>query len=210
MRISDWSSDVCSSDLEMSQTDIRASLLDAVAAQARAELAPLVQAIDQQGQYPGDYMRHLGALGGFGAGIPKELGGQGLDLATQIEITALVGAECGSTAFLVWCQSSCAWYLLHSPNQAVRDRYLAPEAKGELLSGTGMSNAVKHLAGIEKIHLAAQREGDGYVVNGSLPWVSNVGADHLVIVAASVEGEGYIMFAAEGGLPGLEDRKSVV
>src|SRR3546814_18872291 len=67
-----------------------------------------------------------------------------------------------------------------------------------------MSNAVKHLAGIEKIHLSAQREGDGYVVNGSLPWVSNVGADHLVIVAASVEGEGYIMFAAEGGLPGLE------
>src|SRR3546814_20416936 len=67
-----------------------------------------------------------------------------------------------------------------------------------------MSNAVKHLAGIEKIHLSAQREGDGYVVNGSLPWVSNVGADHLVIVAASVEGEGYILFAAEGGLPGLE------
>lgn len=188
----------------MSQTDTRASLLDAVAAQARAELAPLVQAIDQQGQYPGDYMRHLGALGGFGASIPKEFGGQGLDLAAQIEITTLVGAECGSTAFLVWCQSSCAWYLLHSPNQAVRERYLAPVAKGELLSGTGMSNAVKHLAGIEKIHLSAQRQGDGYVVSGSLPWVSNVGADHLVIVAASIEGEGYIMFAAHGGLPGLE------
>src|SRR5690606_10262247 len=145
----------------MSQTDIRTSLLDAVAAQAKTELAPLVQAVDQ-GQYPGEYMRHLGALGGFGAGIPKEFGGQGLDLATQIEITSLVAGECGSTAFLVWCQSSCAWYLLHSPNDAVRARYLAAVTKGELLSGTGMSNAVKHLAGIEKIHLSAQRDGDGY------------------------------------------------
>src|SRR3546814_1184425 len=101
-----------------------------------------------------------------------------------------LGQECGSTAFLVWCQSSCAWYLLHSPNEAVRNRYLARVSKGELLSGTGMSNAVKHLAGIEKIHLSAQREGEGYVVNCSLPWVSNVGADHLVIVDASVDGEG--------------------
>ncbi|UYO95181.1 acyl-CoA dehydrogenase family protein [Pollutimonas sp. M17] len=188
----------------MSQTDTRSSLLDAVAAQARAELAPLVQAIDQQGQYPGDYMRRLGALGGFGAAIPREFGGQGLDLTSQIEVTTLVGNECGSTAFLVWCQSSCAWYLLNSPNVAVRERYLAPVTKGELLSGTGMSNAVKHLAGIERIHLSARREGDEYVVSGSLPWVSNVGADHLVIVAASIEGEGYIMFAAHGGLPGLE------
>src|SRR3546814_5445235 len=101
----------------MSQTDTRTSLLAAVAAQAKAELAPLVQVIDQ-GHYPGEYMHHLGALGGFGAGIPAELGGQGLDLATQIEATTLVGQECGSTAFLVWCQSSCAWYLLHSPNRS--------------------------------------------------------------------------------------------
>src|SRR3546814_6070702 len=88
-----------------------------------------------------------------------------------------LGQECGSTAFLVWCQSSCAWYLLHSPNEAVRNRYLARVSKGELLSGTGMSNAVKHLAGIEKIHLSAQREGDGYVVNGSLPW--EIGRAHV-------------------------------
>src|SRR3546814_15417946 len=128
----------------MSQTDTRTSLLAAVAAQAKAELAPLVQVIDQ-GHYPGEYMHHLGALGGFGAGIPAELGGQGLDLATQIEATTLVGQECGSTAFLVWCQSSCAWYLLHSPNEAVRNRYLARVSKGELLSGTGMSNAVKQI-----------------------------------------------------------------
>lgn len=170
------------------------------------ELAPQVQAIDREGRYPGQFMRKLGALGGFGAALPAESGGRGLGLATQVEVTAKVAEHCGSTAFLVWCQSSCAWYLRNSDNPAVRERYLNDVAQGRLLAGTGMSNAVKHLAGIEKIHLRARREGDGYVVNGSLPWVSNVGDGHLAIVAAAVEDEGYIMFATPSTAAGFESR----
>jgi alkylation response protein AidB-like acyl-CoA dehydrogenase len=187
----------------MSQFEAPAALLDAVTAQATLELAPLAGAIDQQGLYPQAYLQHLGALGGFGASVPAEHGGTGLGLATQIDITTQVGSECGSTAFLVWCQSTCAWYLQHAPNPAVRERYLKPVAQGTLLAGTGMSNAVKHLAGIEKIQLRAARREGGYAVSGSLPWVSNVGPDHLVIVTAAVDNEGYVMFALRGDAPGL-------
>ncbi|NYT67724.1 acyl-CoA/acyl-ACP dehydrogenase [Pusillimonas noertemannii] len=170
------------------------------------ELAPQVQAIDREGLYPAQFMHKLGALGGFAAALPADSGGNGLGLATQIEVTAKVAQHCGSTAFLVWCQSSCAWYLQNSDNAAVRERYLHDVAQGRLLAGTGMSNAVKHLAGIEKIHLRARREGDGYVVTGSLPWVSNVGDGHLAIVAAAVEDEGYIMFATPSTAAGFESR----
>lgn len=148
-------------------------------------------------------MHALGAAGGFRVGIPEERGGLGLGLLRQIEVTAAVGAECGSTAFLVWCQSVCAWYLLHAPNEEARRRYLQPIAEGRLLSGTGMSNTVKHLAGIEKMHLKARRDGGGYVVDGILPWVSNFGADHLVIVTAQVEDAGYVMFAVRGDAEGV-------
>jgi len=170
------------------------------------ELAPQVQAIDREGLYPAQFMHKLGALGGFAAALPADSGGNGLGLATQIEVTAKVAQHCGSTAFLVWCQSSCAWYLHNSDNAAVRERYLHDVAQGRLLAGTGMSNAVKHLAGIEKIHLRARREGDGYVVTGSLPWVSNVGDGHLAIVAAAVEDEGYIIFATPSAAAGFESR----
>lgn len=187
----------------MSQLDVPVALLDAVRAQARTELAPLVGAIDQEGLYPAEYLQHLGALGGFGASVPVEHGGSGLGLATQIDVTTRVGSECGATAFLVWCQSTCAWYLQHAPNPAVRERYLQPVAQGTLFAGTGMSNAVKHLAGLEKIQLHAARRDGGYVVSGNLPWVSNVGADHLVIVTAAVENAGYVMFAVRGDAAGL-------
>lgn len=179
------------------------TLISSVAAQIKTELAPLTLSIDQQGVYPADYLRKLGALGGFGASVALEDGGLGLSLDTQIAISTEVGRECGSTAFLVWCQSSCAWYLQHSPNPAVRERYLKPVVQGHLLAGTGMSNAVKHLAGIEKIHLNARRAGDSYIVNGSLPWVSNVGEKHLAIVTAAVESEGYVMLAVQGDANGL-------
>src|SRR5690606_28413453 len=79
-------------------------------------------------------------------------------------------------------------------------------ASGQLLAGTGMSNTVKHLAGIEKIHLRAVRDGDGYIIRGSLPWVSNVGEDHLAVVAASVEDGGYIMFVVPPETPGFQLR----
>src|SRR5699024_6028040 len=105
----------------------------AVKEHIKRDLAPLVARIDQEGLYPAEYLHALGALGGFNAAIPKEQGGLGLGLAPQLEVTSAVGAQCGSTAFLVWCQSVCAWYLSHAPNEAVRRQYLAPVAQGRLL-----------------------------------------------------------------------------
>ena len=80
----------------------------------------------------------------------------------------------------------------------MREQYLADVASARLLCGTGMSNTVKHLAGIEKMHLKARRDGDGYIINGILPWVSNIEHQHLIIVCAQLEDDsGYVMFAAK-------------
>ncbi len=187
----------------MTTARLSAAQGESLEALIRESLAPQAQAIDQDGLYPREFLQAYGRLGGFSAAIPRAHGGQGQGLAAQIESIALVGRACGSTAFLAWCQSACAWYLLHSPAEGPRERYLRPIAGGELLAGTGMSNAVKHLAGIERINLRGRRDGDGYRVSGSLPWVSNIGEGHLVIVAAAVEDGGYIMFAVPPGTDGL-------
>ncbi|HLS50565.1 MAG TPA: acyl-CoA dehydrogenase family protein [Burkholderiaceae bacterium] len=167
------------------------------------QLAPLAQRIDAEGYYPKLFMQQLGAHGGFAAAIPTKLGGTGLGLGQQITIGETVGSVCGSTAFLVWCQAACAWYLRQTENTLAQKRYLKSVAQGQLLAGTGMSNTVKHLAGIEKIHLRARRKNNHFVVQGALPWVSNIAKDHLAIVAAAADDNGYIMFAVHGDTPGL-------
>lgn len=182
------------------------ALIEAVTALVKSDLAPITAEIDQQGRFPVEFLRKLAATGGFSAAVPVEQGGPGLGLATQIDVITEVGRECGSTAFLVWCQTACIRYLLHTPNVAVRNRYLQALSDGTTLAGTGMSNAVKHLAGIENIHLKARREHGGYVVSGSLPWVSNIGADHLAMVAAAVEDGGYVMFVVHCNAEGVSLR----
>lgn len=187
----------------MNQPAANRAVPESIRALIARELVPLAQRIDREGLYPDAFLHQFGASGGFGAAVPRESGGLGLGLADQIAITTAVGAVCGSTAFMVWCQSVSAWYLLHTPNAATRGRWLAPVARGERLSGSGMSNAVKHLAGIERIHLHARRDGEGYRIDGVLPWVSNLGEDHLLIAAAAVVDGSYIMFAVPCNAPGL-------
>ena len=181
----------------------QADRFEAIDAILATKLKPLVQQIDQEGLYPEAIVRELGALGAYDAAVSTAFSGRNAGLAEQIEITRRIAGYCASTAFIAWCQSTSAWYLQHAPNAAAREKFLAPVASGQLLSGTGMSNTVKHLADIERIHLSAVRDGDALIINGSLPWVSNLGEEHIVIVAARVGEEGYAMFAVECNQPGL-------
>ena len=180
-----------------------ASLIQDTAALAKVELRPLVAQIDQEGLYPEAFLRTLGAIGGFASIGSEAQGGTALGLGTQIRTLATVGAECGSTAFLGWCQSACGWYLRQTPNAAVRERYLPQVMRATALAGTGMSNTVKHLSGIEKHLLQARPEGEGFVVNGSLPWVSNLGESHVFAASAQLPDGRYIMFMARGDAAGV-------
>lgn len=180
----------------------RETLLQKVAELVKTRLKPLVGDIDRKGLYPGDFMRELGKIGGYAAVGASDEGGSALGLGVQIEVLREVGRACGATAFSAWCQAACAWYLHRSPNREVKSRYLADVLNGAVLAGTGMSNTVKHLAGIEKHQLQAVPAEGGYIVNGILPWVSNLGEGHIWANTAQTA-DGYVMFMTGAGRPGV-------
>lgn len=165
----------------------------------QALLAPQALSIDRDGTYPEEFLRRLGEVGGYAASGTVD---DGAALARQIEVMQSVGLGCGATAFLVWAQTTCATYLALSANTALRDRYLPALLAGRQLGGTGMSNPMKSFSGIENIRLSARSDPRGYVINGSLPWVSNLGADH-VFVTAALSAEGALMFLVPCNAPGV-------
>src|SRR5690554_6809626 len=118
----------------MSTTYSADALTDAVTDAVKSDLAPITAAIDQEGRFPVEFLHKLGEAGGYAAAIPTAHGGLDLGLAAQIDVITQVSRECGATGFLVWCQSTCARYLLHTPNDAVRTRYLSAVLKGEILA----------------------------------------------------------------------------
>ncbi len=151
---------------------------------AEEQLRPDVHRIDREGYYPEAFLRALGAAGGFSAHAFRPEG-----LAEAIRITMAIGKHCGSTAFLVWCQNTCIWYLRNTSNVALRDRHLAEVVEAKTLGATAFSNPMKHYAGLEELRLKGRRVSGGYRVTGSLPWVSNLGLGHLFGTVFELEEE---------------------
>jgi len=175
-------------------------LRDAIA----QDLRPHVPAIDAQGFYPRAFMQRVGALGGFGQAVPTEYGGAGRGMACTIRVMEEVSRDCLSTGFCVWCQTVCGWYIQNGASDFLKREFLPKVGDGRMLAGTGLSNPMKHFAGIEKIRVTATRAPGGFQVSGALPWVSNAGADHCFAFVAQIAGEeGYLMAVTPGDAPGL-------
>ncbi len=165
------------------------SLIDAVREIANGDLAAMVDAIDRQGTYPKAVLKRLGAAGALRAHL--RVGGQ-QDYGAAIAAMAEVSRVCGATGVMVWCHDVCGLYMEESGNPALSGQALLDHASAHTLGATGLSNPMKSFAGIETFLLQARRVEGGYRVNGTLPWVSNLGPDHYFGAVAAVEG-------AEGG-----------
>jgi alkylation response protein AidB-like acyl-CoA dehydrogenase len=178
------------------------SIADAVASIARRELAPLAADIDRGTVYPAEVLRRLGEVGAWGSHRPQQNGAA--DLRCAIQSMSALGEVCGATAFMAWCQDTLVWYAVNSGNPALAG--VADDVStGKILGGTGLSNPMKSFFGIEKLKLKGRRVDGGYVVRGALPWVSNLGPDHLFGAIFETEnrpGES-VMFIADCSDPAI-------
>lgn len=165
-----------------------AGMIDQVTQIAKRDLAPLVHKIDLEGTYPEAVMRSLGEAGAYAWHAPMGEGGA-FDLETSIRAMSVVGEQCLSTAFCMWCQDALAWYIANSDNTALKANLGPKLASGQVLGGTGLSNPMKSLFGIEKLKLKAERVEGGFEVTGMLPWISNLGDDHYFGIVFSLPNE---------------------
>ena len=175
---------------------------------ARGPLAAVVEACDRDGFYPREVLQQFGRAGALSAHL--DLPGHAADYGVAIAAMSAAGRVCGATAFMMWCHDVCGLYMQASGNPALDGVALARHASGSTLGATGMSNPMKTFAGIETMLLKARKTAAGYVVNGTLPWVSNLGPDHYFgAVCAVVDDTGLnlpnheVMFMIRCNAPGV-------
>ena len=185
------------------------TLLAAVREVAQGPLRKQTAAIDRDGVYPQEILRQLGGLGGMSAHLA--LAGAPADFGLSIRSMAEVSRVCGATGFMMWCQAVCGLYLQQSGNPALMGDLLLQHVNGAGLGGTALSNPMKNYAQIETLMLKATPVEGGFCVNGSLPWVSNLGEEHYFGAIAAVQGidstsSHELMFLARCNAPGLELR----
>ena len=175
-------------------------MLSAVRHVVSTQLRPIVAQIDQEGIYPRAVMHSLGKAGAYRSVIgPDANFRQAIDAMTDISRT------CMSTGFMTWCQDVCGVYIEQSGNAALIEKRLADHSHGITLGGTGMSNPMKALASIETLLLKGEKVYGGYVVNGTLPWVSNIGAGHYLggVFQVDASKSHEVMFLLECDAPGV-------
>ncbi|GAC1605876.1 MAG: acyl-CoA dehydrogenase family protein [Ramlibacter sp.] len=184
--------------------------LGAVRRVAQGPLAQQVDAIDGQGHYPEAVLRDLAGLGAMSAHLDAPAGADDVFLA--IQAMAEVSRVCGATGFMMWCQAVCGLYMQQSGNPALLGDALQQHVLGTRLGGTALSNPMKTYAQIESLLLKATPVAGGYLVNGALPWVSNLAPDHYCgAVAAVMDGAvpagREVMFLLRCDAPGVELRE---
>lgn len=168
---------------------VAGSLVNRIATLSQSELTSIAQAIDEGTIYPQQVLRALGEAGAWSAHA---------NLRDTIACISAVGETCGATAFMAWCQNTLVWYIINSGNAALKARFASNAASGGLLGGTGLSNPMKSFFGIEKLKLKGRKAEGGYLVRGALPWVSNLGPDHLFGTIFEIEESGEkVMFLAD-------------
>ena len=149
---------------------------------SKNELSKLANKIDQEGFYPVATMQKLGEAGAFAAHLDRYGQQFGLALSNMQSISE----HCGSTGFMAWCQNVCGLYMEQSKNPQLLAR-LDEQAFAQRLGGTGLSNPMKSITGIETMALHATETSEGYRVSGTLPWVSNIGKNQYFGAIASVK-----------------------
>jgi len=92
-------------------------------------------------------------------------------------------------------------------SSAQKQRYLPPVARGDKIAAFALSEP-EGGSDVSSLRMTAQRDGDGFVLDGTKTWISNGGiADHYVVFARSGEApgaKGLSAFIVEATTPGLE------
>lgn len=132
----------------------------------------------------------------IGASVPITAGGLGGDIRDAVRAIASVAEHSLTAAFVLWGQRTFIEYLLQSPNSALRERELPTLLTGKQAGATGLSNAMKYLCGIESLQVEAQPSRDGWILNGKLPWVTNLRTPGFLAAAAVAAPKGTPPFIA--------------
>jgi alkylation response protein AidB-like acyl-CoA dehydrogenase len=152
--------------------DVRQELLGTVRRFVEREVVPVASELEHRNEYPHQIVERMKELGLFGATIPAEYGGLGLDTLTYAMIVEELCVGWMSLSGILNTHLLLAYMIRTNGTEDQKRRFLAGMAKGELRGALCLSEA--HAGSdVQRIRTVATRHGDDYLVNGAKMWVTN-------------------------------------
>ena len=178
---------------------------------AEAEIRPIAAQIDETHEFPAENTKKMAELGLLGMFVPEQYGGAGMTYLSYVVAIEELSRVCASHGVIASVNNSLVCYpLMAYANEAQKQKYLVPLAKGELLGAYCLTvpNAGSNAANQQT---TAVLDGDHYVLNGSKIFITNAGpADILITYAAtdkSLGPKGISAFIVEASTAGVRKGK---
>src|SRR5882724_9196726 len=186
---------------------VTAQVLDTVRRFVTREVIPVASKYEHADEYPQPLVDRMRELGLFGATIPAEYGGLGLDYTTYAMIVEELCRGWMSLSGVLNTHLMFAYVLQMHGTAEQKTRYLPALARGEHRAALCLTEP--HAGSdAQRIRTTAVRRGDMYIVNGSKMFITNARYGTLYAIATKTDPKtdppykGMSMFVGEKG-PGL-------
>lgn len=154
---------------------------------AQSELLPGVIERDEKQEFPAEQIKKLGELGFMGMMVSPEYGGSGMDTISYVLVMEEISKIDASTSVAVSVNNSLVcWGLEVFANEAQKQKYLIPLAKGEKLGAFCLSEPEAGSDATSQMTTAIDM-GDHYLLNGTKNWITNGNSASTYLVIAQTD-----------------------
>jgi len=187
--------------------EIREEVVSTVRRFVEREVLPVASELEHRDEYPHALVDRMKELGLFGATIPQEYGGLGLDVTTYAMVVEELCRGWMSLSGVLNTHLLLAYMLRVHGTEDQKQRYLPPMARGDHRGALCLTEP--HAGSdVQRIRTTAVRQGDMYILNGSKMFITNARYGTLYAIAAKTDKNadppyrGISMFVGEKG-PGV-------
>lgn len=181
----------------------------------RNELYPLAPRMDLEEWWPEDAFPKIGESGFFGATIPEEFGGAGMDLMSAgLVLQGFSRWNHAMALSVVAHDNLCANNIYRNGSDAQRQKYLPGLCNGSKIGALGLTEPGAGSDALGSMRTVAKRDGDHYVLNGSKIYITNGPVADIVLVYAKTEpaagAKGISAFIVETDTPGFKVAQKLI
>ena len=153
-------------------TDAQKQIVAMIRDFVQREVTPVATEMERADEYPEAIVARMREMGLFGAIIPEEYGGLGLDYTTYAMIVEELCKGWMSVAGVINTHLIMAYLLFTFGTQEQKQRLLPALARGEKYGGLAQTEPDAG-SDVQAIKTSAIRDGDDYVINGTKLFVTN-------------------------------------
>ncbi|MGI9608444.1 MAG: acyl-CoA dehydrogenase family protein [Acidimicrobiales bacterium] len=173
----------------MSDDDLNDQIVDAVATWIDREVIGYAAAFEHADEFPQAMFEQMCEFGLFGATIPEEYGGLGLDATTYARIIVELSRGWMSLAGIVNTHKIAATMIGRNGTDEQKRRFLPRMCDGAFRAAFSLSEPDAG-SDARSMRARAVRDGNEWVVNGTKMWVTNgVRASLVMLLAKSADDE---------------------